>query len=176
MTRRKAADDSPMRQAKLALLIGWSELPGGTCRGLTAAKAVDLVEKEPERYATLHHALMYFGRDGKLAKGNRVGYQLRGMKGSLMGGMKFVEAGEEHKTTLWRVGGVNPDGEPTQGQRGRWGDGGDQATHPTHGSDSHANVIAYTDDMKTRSGGEETSPPSPSSPPSTPDDREVFEL
>jgi hypothetical protein len=102
-TRRKAADEAPARRAKIALLVGWSELPGGTEGGVTAKKAVDLATNNPPKYATLYNSLVYFGKAGKLADGRGIGNIIRGMKGCLTEGMKFVEGGIEHSATLWMV-------------------------------------------------------------------------
>jgi len=53
-TQRKAATDSPDRLEKLALLDGWAQLPNGDTTGHTLAEAINEVEGNPTRYATLH--------------------------------------------------------------------------------------------------------------------------
>lgn len=105
-TRRKAADESPDRQDKLALLDGWLELPGvKEKQGITASAAVKLVTESPNLYPILHNALMAYGRDGKLATSRAIGNKIRGMRGNVIGGKKFVEAGVDHNAVFWSVSG-----------------------------------------------------------------------
>lgn len=164
-TRRKAADDAPARQAKLALLIGWTELPEGTKLGITAAKAVELAEKTPELYATLRNALLHFGKDGKLASSRAVGTILRGMKGNLMDGLRFVEAEKEHGAVRWKVIGSNPD-TPTPPVKGECGECGEcQAPDLAGWTDSDNYESTYARDAHAHLASAEIhSPDSPHSP------------
>jgi len=50
-----------------------------------------------------------YSRDGKPASARNVGNRLRGMRGSVIAGMKFVEAGLDHSAVLWRVDGGDSD-------------------------------------------------------------------
>jgi hypothetical protein len=112
-TQRIAADLAPARLARAALLEGWRELPGGTPgssggSGVTAARALDLATKDPATYATLHGALVHLSRDGKMPSPRSLGSTIRGMRGNTIDGMKFIEAGEEHKVIRWAVAGPRP--------------------------------------------------------------------
>jgi hypothetical protein len=132
-TRRKAADEAPARLAKIALLQGWKELPGGTLGGVTTPRAIQIVTERPDDFPTLHNALLHLGRDGgKPAGPKSLGNTIRAMKGNTIEGMRFVEAGKVHGTTLWKV-------EVHGG--GSEGSGG-SAFPPTRvSSTSHTNVI-----------------------------------
>lgn len=164
-TRRKAADDSPARRAKVALLHGWCELPEGMKLGITAAKAVELADKEPEMYATLRNALMHFGRDGKLATARAVGTVLRGMKGNITEGMKFNEVGLEHQAILWAVAKSDPN-HPKSQKNGECGELGE--CYPADlagGFDPHNYMSAHAHEVKTcLASAEKHSPDSPHSP------------
>lgn len=102
-TQRGAANDSPERSEKLALLEAWSSLPeGGTNgAGVTAAEARELAEQGP--YATLREALLNLSRDSKLPTSSKIGFKLRAMAGQNIGGWKFENSGVKHHAVLWRA-------------------------------------------------------------------------
>jgi primase-polymerase (primpol)-like protein len=159
-TRRAAADEAPARLTRLALLEGWKELPGGLLSGVTAAKAVKFVEENKDLYDTLRNALLQHGRDGKLAQSRSLGHIIKGMKGNTIEGMKFVEAGKEHGTVLWKVEVL--DEASACGGNG-WNGG---VTNPQTRAETtdHHDVMMYE---KTRNGspmGEENAPRSTHSP------------
>jgi hypothetical protein len=108
-TLRKAADEAPDRQAKIALLAGWLELPESQGRGVTTADAIELVTAYPTRYPALRNALTHYGRDGKLVTSRDLGTIIRGIKGAPHGEMKFEEAGKKHHAVAWKVVKVAPD-------------------------------------------------------------------
>jgi len=102
-TQRAAAEESPDRQDKLALLEGWKELPGGSDRGLTVEDALRLVTEDPARYAMLHAVLSRISKDGKMATPKQIGNRIRAMKSQPVGGLRFQKYGESNHTVLWRV-------------------------------------------------------------------------
>ena len=131
--------------------------------GVTAAKAVKLVEEAHPRAAMTPYAnaLLQHGRDGKPAQARSLGHIIKGMKGNTIGGMRFVEAGKEHSAVLWKVE-VAASAIPA----GEFGENGEVAFPPMRGSSTpHTDVMMCE---KTRNGsqqgGEELPPFSPNSP------------
>lgn len=179
-TRRKAADESPDRQAKIAFLKGWLELPNGGTKGLTASEAVKLVAESPKSYPTAHEAFSNMTRDGKFPTGSKVGAKIRGQKNSITDGMKFVAAGEEHKTTLWKVETITQPSQSSQIHSNPGGDGGDGGDRfsPPAGSAGFDPDVTTSGGMRHASlGALDSSPLSPPSPPlAMADDREEFAL
>jgi len=113
-TQQKTADESPDRLAKIALLEGWSELPGGRHGqgGITATEACQLVEKNPEKFDGLRAVLASRGRSGKPASSASLGFILRGLKNTPVGGFKLKENGKRHSAVCWVVEGIRgEDGE-----------------------------------------------------------------
>ena len=106
-TQRQAAAESPERLEKLALLEGWSQLPDGTDRGLTAQEAVQAVEGDPRGYSMLHAAFLRMSKDGKMATIKQIGYRIRAMSGQNIGGLKFQKCGERDHAAVWRVAKVS---------------------------------------------------------------------
>jgi hypothetical protein len=115
-TQRTATKDSSARLDKLALLEGWSQLPGGDSNGV-GVSVEDALEMStppkpdkpsmpalPSCYPTLWAAFTRLSRDGKGVTQQQVRYLIRGMKNRNIGGMKFEKAGENRDhATLWRV-------------------------------------------------------------------------
>jgi hypothetical protein len=109
---------------------------------------------------------MHFGRDGKLATGKMLGYLLRGMRGNLMDGMKFVETDKEHGAVRWKVEipAPKPPSPQTEGLDGLNGE--DQTSDLAGSSGAHNYVSTYAQSVETSLGsGESSSPSHPSSPP-----------
>jgi hypothetical protein len=102
-TQRQAAQEMPGRAEKLALLEGWSELPGGTENGLTVDEAMALVDSQPTMYPMLHSAFMRMARDGKTPTIRQIGNKIRAMCGQNIGGHKFAKCGEKAHYAIWRV-------------------------------------------------------------------------
>jgi hypothetical protein len=179
-TRRTAADEAPARLAKIALLEGWLELPGGKA---TATKAIEEVTSKPGSFQILRNALMHYGKDGKLPTARSLGNIIRGMKGSLVEKMKFVEAGTEHRVILWQVEKVCPSipdshkERETTGDRGESGESSESDSHSPRASFDHDNYAIMCDGIRdaSRNESERDSLDSPDSPP-TGADRERGEL
>ncbi len=91
-TQKETEADSLERNENLALLEGFSELPGSKRneRGVTSEKAIKLVEADPDRYQTLRSSLMSRGRAGKMADSRQLGNLLRAMADTPVGGFKLV--------------------------------------------------------------------------------------
>jgi len=103
-TQRQAAKEMPDRLDKLALLEGWSQLPGGTDKGLTVEEALREVESNAEKYRALHSALIRISRDGKLPSIRQIGNRIRAMQRQNTGGKMFQACGEDRDgARLWRV-------------------------------------------------------------------------
>jgi hypothetical protein len=92
---------------KLALLEGWSELPGGNGdgSGLTIEEAINTAMEKPELYPTLHAVLMRLkSPKDKTPSVKAIAYRIRGMRGQNVGGMKFDKAGENRAgAVVWKV-------------------------------------------------------------------------
>ncbi|MHC5542268.1 hypothetical protein ACYOEI_28935, partial [Singulisphaera rosea] len=134
----QAAEESPARQAQVALLEGWRELPDGSDggKGITASDAVVLVGEHPKQYPTLHNALAHYGRDNKLANARQVGNRIRGMKGNVLAGMKFVDAGIDHRAVKWKV--VQPGSQSSETQdQGETEETRESVTNP-HAEEKHS--------------------------------------
>jgi len=101
-TQRNRAKEMPDRINKRALLEGWKELdPSGN--GKTAQEALEAVDSDPVRYATLKSAFMSISKDGKLPNVTRIGYKLRAMRKTPIGGMRFEKCGEARGAIVWTV-------------------------------------------------------------------------
>jgi hypothetical protein len=101
-TLRKAANESPERLQRIALLEGWLELEDGE-KGVTVAKMLEEVTEKPNRHPTLHRVLMELGSKDELASSKVIGNVIRGMKRTVNDDMRFEEAGEDHRAIKWRV-------------------------------------------------------------------------
>lgn len=135
-TRKKAADEAPERMEKLALLEAWREIPGGgdNAGGLTVEKALQAAMQDTE--GALYQAFMKRSRDGKTPDIRRVGNFIRGIKGSVTGGLKFEKAGEERRSVKWRVAGT-PTEKPCE-----CGESGESRSYPPRvGLHSHSDVM-----------------------------------
>ncbi len=112
-TRREAAEESPERVQKLALLEGWRALPDGSDggAGISVQEALRQVKDDEKgvRYGALRDALVAMTRDGSLPGVRNLGNTIRAMKGATLGDLKFEKAGEKQRTALWRVVKVTPD-------------------------------------------------------------------
>ncbi len=124
-TRLEVAADSDSRRAKVALLEGWLELPGGDT-GITVKQALRLLAEGSESdFPTMRDALSSLERSGKPIDGQSLGKILRGMKDSFIAGLCFRLAGEKHRAKLWRVTrsdstppNSKPSGEDDEDERG----------------------------------------------------------
>jgi hypothetical protein len=101
-TLRKAANESPERLQRIALLEGWLELEDGE-KGVSVAKMLEEVTEKPNRHPTLHRVLMELGSKDALANSKVIGNVIRGMKLTVIDDMRFEEAGEDHRAIKWRV-------------------------------------------------------------------------
>lgn len=185
-TRRVAAEEAPERLEKLALLEAWRQLQQGGEDGIgvTVEDAVQRAIENPQ--GDLHHALMKRSRDGKTPDVRRVGNFIRGMKGAMIGGLKFYKAGEHRRSAMWRVMGT-----PTKTADRKScesGESGESSSNPPgnrQGSNSYVNTsgeMLYTNGNGFREHSSDSSDshdvavstPEPGDEPD--DDREVFEL
>ena len=91
-----------------------------------------------------------------------------------MEGMRFVEAGDEHRAVLWKVEKVRPD-HPRPPMNGESGESGESCSaNLMRGFDSHNYTSAYARDANTcMDSAEKHSPDSPDSPAEY--EREVIE-
>jgi putative DNA primase/helicase len=163
-TRRKVADEAPERLDKLALLEGWAVLPEGgkEGKGITAEDALNEVELDQKTFTALRRALIRRTRDGKLPSPRQVGTFIRGMKGSVIGGLAFQKTGEVHRSALWRVVGTVPTS-PSPQPSGECG-GVDESipNPPTRDlrSDNYVNTTNETQKTRLeRSGIDSSTPP-----------------
>jgi hypothetical protein len=102
-TQREAAKDSPDRLHKLALLEGWSKLPGGQQAGLTVAEAVEIAQGNPVLYAMVHSAFMAMSKDSKFPSSKAIGNKIRSMSDQNIDGWRFEKNLEKDHATLWRA-------------------------------------------------------------------------
>jgi putative DNA primase/helicase len=100
-TQRRAADESPRRLEKLALLEAWQSLPDGATTGYTAQEVLELAEEERPDLEQIRAALMPLGSKGKLPTAAQLGYKLRAMKLENVGGYRFMEVAKRHQATVW---------------------------------------------------------------------------
>jgi hypothetical protein len=145
-TLRTAANEAPERLAKIALLAGWRELPGGADSGITVANALKEVHEHTDKFQTLRDALLHFGRKGKPADARSIGNRIRAIKGNLIDGMKFVEAAEEHHAKLWSVTKTDIDSPDSRAHRGVY-DSGESAGNSFAGglhTDNYVNTCGDT--------------------------------
>lgn len=167
-TQRQAAADSPDRADKIALLEGLWELPEAKTgrRGVTSDEAVKLVESKTNEYETLRRALVARGRGGKPATSNQLGYILRSMVGSPIGGFKLLKHPIlRHKVVAWVV-------EHTEDPQG--GDGGirgDDFGTPTRDFDDDSHTNTCRKNSESLMDRPDRSPPIPPSPPLSKEER-----
>jgi hypothetical protein len=103
-TQRAAEKNSPQRCERLALLEGWSELPYGASKGHTVAEALTYVTENPVRYSMLNSAFLAMSRDGKSPTAKTIGYQIRAIQKTPIGGVRFEKADEDNNhVTVWKV-------------------------------------------------------------------------
>jgi Bifunctional DNA primase/polymerase, N-terminal len=104
-TQRKASFDSPDRLEKIALLVGWSELPHGLITGHTIKEAVELAKDQPDSYSALAAAFSNITtRDGKTIDSAAIGRKFRGLRDQNHGGWVLESAGAvQGGVTKWRV-------------------------------------------------------------------------
>jgi hypothetical protein len=109
-TQRQAADDSPKRLEKLALLEGWRSLPKGSTDGHTVQEMVELVFLKDEKgrpidspYPKMYSALLGIGGKNGIPSSTRVGQKLRGMRMENVGGFRFQEGAKRDNTIVWFV-------------------------------------------------------------------------
>jgi hypothetical protein len=149
-TRRRIADESPDRMAKVALLDGWRELPGGggvdTDGGITTADALELVVEgqktagPSKRYTTLRNALLHFGTKGEAASVRRLGNLLRGLKGNVIAGKMFVEGGKDGHSVKWKAIKIIPD-TPNSTVRDESDESDESDSNPPRATSTHDNYV-----------------------------------
>jgi putative DNA primase/helicase len=101
--QREAAENSPRRLERLALLEAWSKLPGAAA-GFTVPEVLEMAGRLGTPYEDLRDALMTFGMKGKFPDSGRLGYKLRGMKNANVGGLKLEDSGaRRHHLVVWKV-------------------------------------------------------------------------
>jgi hypothetical protein len=127
-TRRRAADESPDRLNKLALLEAWILLPNGGPEGtgVTSEEAHRLAfggKDAPPRSPDLAEVLSRFSRDGDVSP-RIIGNVIRGMKGQNLGGMAFRSKGHRRRSALWYVEKLPP-ADPDSHDRGESGESGE---------------------------------------------------
>ncbi len=175
-TRREAAEESPDRLNKLALLEAWSELPhGGTGGfGVTSEEAHRLAFGDRETtasYPELAEALARFTRDGKVSPRN-VGNIIRAMKGQNLAGLVFKSVGQQKRSALWIVDklGLNTPDHRKNGSshkcRGESGESGESvSSYPSAVAEPTYDIITYGGESATNLERlESDSPDSPDSP------------
>jgi putative DNA primase/helicase len=114
-TRRKAAEETPDRLARLALMKAWEEAPNGGPKGsgITTPEAIRLaspIDKIPAQCPDLTDALMQFSRDGKLPPSRVIGNTIRRIQGSNIGDKIFRKASSKDNYVRWRVENATPSG------------------------------------------------------------------
>jgi hypothetical protein len=110
VTRRTAADSSPERRNKLALLEAWRELPSGgeNGGGVTSETAIRWAFGSPPEHPDLADVFLRFSRDGKTVTARQLGNLIGAIKGQNIGGLSFRSDGEVRRSALWRVVPVGP--------------------------------------------------------------------
>jgi hypothetical protein len=105
-TQRQRANEMPDRINQTALLEGWKQLdPAG--EGKTVQEALEAVDSDPVRYATLKSAFLGISKDGKLPSVTRIGNKLRAMKKMPIGRVRFEKRGATRDgAVVWKVIGV----------------------------------------------------------------------
>jgi hypothetical protein len=93
----------PDRISKTALLEGWKQLDP-TGEGKTVQEALEAVDSDPIRYATLKSAFLSLSKDGKLPSVTRIGAKLRAMRKTPISRMRFEKSGETRDgAVVWMV-------------------------------------------------------------------------
>jgi hypothetical protein len=150
-TQRQTADDAPDRLAKIAVLEGLRELPDAKAgqSGVTSGEAIGLVEKNPLMFNTLRGVLLERGRGGKLANSGTLGFILRGLKNTPIGGMKLKDTGfKRNSAVCWIV-----EGDPSRDTK----DAKDGSGHPVASSTVDHDVTTCGDNGKAPENGRESS-------------------
>jgi hypothetical protein len=102
-TQRRRAKEMPDRISKTALLEGWKQLDLAG-EGKTVQEALEAVESDPIRYATLKSAFLSLSKDGKLPSVTRIGNKLRAMRKTPISRMRFEKSGETRDgSVVWMV-------------------------------------------------------------------------
>jgi hypothetical protein len=185
-TRREAADDSPERMKKIALLEGWRELPNGkTERGCTVSEAIAHLKDHPSACQALRNAMVELAPPGKEMDSRRLGDLIRSLQNAVHGGLIIKHAGVFHHAAKWRVESAdptNPDPDGTDtGRNARWESGSQgesQEPRPENSTEMRSNGhAAHANGNKYGSGPRLTPTDSPT-PTGTavhvPDDAEDF--
>jgi putative DNA primase/helicase len=172
-TQRKTANDSPDRLAKIALLEGWQELPGGKEGGLTTGEAVAIAEEaiaaKSSRYETIRAVMLQRGRGGRLATPGAIGMILRGLKNTPVGGLKLKDTGiRRHGAVCWIVEGEAENIATVHAENdGECGESGEGCSNQSaEGLTLNSNMMAHGGVCKPcKARLEAPSPDSPHSPP-----------
>jgi hypothetical protein len=183
-TRKRAAEESPDRLNRLALLEAWAAIPDGghDGRGLTSEQAYRLATtSDSEKAVDLADAFARFGRDNKPPSTKVIGNTIRGMEGRNICGRAFQKCGNRKHAALWRVVNLSPDAPEHQNGRheGRGkGESGESeesdSSLPTRELHIDYDVMAHTGNgNRIWNGGGADSPDSPDSPEA---ERQVFDL
>jgi hypothetical protein len=101
-SQRKAADESPDRLARLALLEAWHDWQGDA-GGRTADQAFQEASRPIGPHEGLRAALMAFSRDGRIPPPRQIGSLIRGMKGTVYGDWRFEKGGDYKNAAMWTV-------------------------------------------------------------------------
>ena len=182
-TRRQAAEESPERLDRLALLEVWCELPSGgpDGYGITAEAAYRLACDEPAAHPNLADALVRFSKDGKVPSPRSIGRTIRAIAGRNINGLAFQKRGEHKRSALWKVVKVPPGkpdsrGPEPRGSLGReYGDFSESVSNPTREElPYYHDVIVYGGKCNANGTGLETDSPNSSNSPG--DGREEFTL
>jgi hypothetical protein len=160
-TQKRAAQESPERRDKLALLEGWLELPGGNA-GLTTTEAVRLAEDNPGRYPTLWEVMSRTGQSGKPLTSRQLGNRFRGLKNNRIGGLTLREAGERNGSTLWCVEAEGPRDRPQED--GISGCTGSEISPNAEIFPTNSDAITNTEDRKVPGKGPNQHPVEPEIP------------
>lgn len=103
-TREKMRSADPALNNLVALLEGWSELPGGKT-GISIAEALRILNNPDlkDEYTTLRGALMEWSRNDKLPGSGTIGYKLRTFRKRVLD-LRMIDSDPGHGgVQKWRV-------------------------------------------------------------------------
>jgi hypothetical protein len=182
-TRRRAAEQSPDRLNKLALLEAWKELPDGgpKGKGVTSEEAHRKAfgykaddKTIPAAHPELGDVLIRFSRDGKVSP-RTIGNTIRAMRGQNLENMAFESAGDYKRSLLWRVAQINPASTPS-GESGESGESDPNSKRASFHTTTPPVNDPETNGETNWNGYPKDSPDSPDSPRVTGAERRVFEV
>jgi hypothetical protein len=101
--QHKSAAEMPERINRAAFLEGWKELEEEG-KGKTVEEALQAIEDDPRKYATLKTAFMSLSKDGKMPGSKRIGIKIGSMKKTPINRMRFQMLGETRNgARIWTV-------------------------------------------------------------------------